>query len=627
MKKTFVFLFFCLLVFAPADLFGQGVMVPPQSAFKVVNGVTTPIANATITVCAALTGGIPCSPPLVSAIFKDAALTQPLSNPFTTDSAGNYQFAIAPGNYTVTQTALGFTGYSYQITASSSSTTAGLADPGANGVLFRNGLNTTRVAASADIISLFSGTCNVLAYLRGDGSCAPYGSFGTGAPASQITLPTVGIFSAEEGTSGSPVTGMNVNTPGEYFSRWDASTNATCAAGLLDACLAPVFRIDYTNGGTGTINTGTGLLINMWGFQGVTPSGQNGGAVIGIGVSAFDKVGETGNTNIRGANFNVGVNGIAGQVDRSGFTRSVVSNEDDINNLAGADCVFIATTGSGNYCGGHTIVTVGANNSTFGLGIGTSSATSGVGYLDGININGVKNNGVVVLQGNSMNPLMNYRAAAGGSYGFFAGGQSEQQAKNSTETYVNPTVALLADSTPGASANSLPIVFRAFAADTAHINEFKLWQTNANTAFRVSFGSNCTTFPCPSYTDVYALTSIGQSLQAGDNCFDYQGTLGAGTAEQCLHSSITPTGVRIINTPDGNSSLPMVAALVTTAAASDNVTIQGMTSSGHCTLFPTNVAAATNIATTFVSAKAANQITVSHTATASMNYDISCTAN
>jgi hypothetical protein len=71
----------------------------------------------------------------------------------------------------------------------------------------------------------------------------------------------------------------------------------------------------------------------------------------------------------------------------------------------------------------------------------------------------------------------------------------------------------------------------------------------------------------------------------------------------------------------------MVAALVTTAAATDNVTIQGMASGGHCTLTPTNAAAATNIATTYISAKAANQITVSHAATANMNYDIACTSN
>src|SRR5207249_673006 len=76
---------------------GQGAIVGPQTAFRVVNGYTSPIANATVTVCAASTGGIPCSPALASALFKNVALTQPLSNPFTADASGNYSFVIAPG--------------------------------------------------------------------------------------------------------------------------------------------------------------------------------------------------------------------------------------------------------------------------------------------------------------------------------------------------------------------------------------------------------------------------------------------------------------------------------------------------------------------------------------------------
>lgn len=70
----------------------------------------------------------------------------------------------------------------------------------------------------------------------------------------------------------------------------------------------------------------------------------------------------------------------------------------------------------------------------------------------------------------------------------------------------------------------------------------------------------------------------------------------------------------------------LFASLTTTAATTDNVTVTGMTSSGHCTLSPTNSSAATNIATTFISAKTTNQITVTHTATGSMTYDILCTA-
>src|ERR1035441_7112620 len=117
-------IFFSLLCLPLPFTLGQGTVVAPQIAFKGVNGFTNPIANARITVCAASTGGIPCSPSLANAVFKDAALTQPLSNPFTSDSSGNYQFAIAPGNFTVTVTASGYSGNSYQITAASNANTA-----------------------------------------------------------------------------------------------------------------------------------------------------------------------------------------------------------------------------------------------------------------------------------------------------------------------------------------------------------------------------------------------------------------------------------------------------------------------------------------------------------------------
>jgi hypothetical protein len=67
------------------------------------------------------------------------------------------------------------------------------------------------------------------------------------------------------------------------------------------------------------------------------------------------------------------------------------------------------------------------------------------------------------------------------------------------------------------------------------------------------------------------------------------------------------------------------AALTTTAAASDNVTVTGMAAGGHCQLTPTNATGATNLATTYVSAKTTNQITVTHTATSGMTFDILCT--
>jgi hypothetical protein len=84
---------------------------------------------------------------------------------------------------------------------------------------------------------------------------------------------------------------------------------------------------------------------------------------------------------------------------------------------------------------------------------------------------------------------------------------------------------------------------------------------------------------------------------------------------------------RVLSGADGAASVVVSASLATTAATSDSVTIQGATTLSHCSLTPTNRTASTNIATTFISAKTANQITVTHSATANMNFDVMCTVN
>lgn len=75
------------------------------------------------------------------------------------------------------------------------------------------------------------------------------------------------------------------------------------------------------------------------------------------------------------------------------------------------------------------------------------------------------------------------------------------------------------------------------------------------------------------------------------------------------------------------NGLPIIiaASLVTTAATSDNVTVTGMTASGHCTMTPTNAAASGLAAVPYISNKTTNQITVTHSVTANANFDILCT--
>jgi hypothetical protein len=89
----------------------------------------------------------------------------------------------------------------------------------------------------------------------------------------------------------------------------------------------------------------------------------------------------------------------------------------------------------------------------------------------------------------------------------------------------------------------------------------------------------------------------------------------------------TLTGNRTLTAADGQGSVIISGSLTTTVAARDNVAIQGVTASSHCQISARNASAATNYTTTYVSAVATNQVTVTHTATANMNYDIACTVN
>ena len=127
-----------------------------------------------------------------------------------------------------------------------------------------------------------------------------------------------------------------------------------------------------------------------------------------------------------------------------------------------------------------------------------------------------------------------------------------------------------------------------------------------------------------------ALHYVGVSSTVAGNCKDLGATVPASGVWVVGIAAATVSGgangyVDVSSAFWAPSPSVLVAALVTTAATSNTVTVTGMTSSGHCSLQPTNAAAATNIATTYVSAKTTNQITVTHVATASMNYDVMCT--
>jgi len=83
-----------LVVFVPVGS-GQG----SRKDDIVLNRFGQPVAGATVTVCTSGATGTPCSP--LASIYSDVALTQPLSNPLSSDGQGNYHFYASPGRYVI----------------------------------------------------------------------------------------------------------------------------------------------------------------------------------------------------------------------------------------------------------------------------------------------------------------------------------------------------------------------------------------------------------------------------------------------------------------------------------------------------------------------------------------------
>lgn len=94
-----------------------------------------------------------------------------------------------------------------------------------------------------------------------------------------------------------------------------------------------------------------------------------------------------------------------------------------------------------------------------------------------------------------------------------------------------------------------------------------------------------------------------------------------GTTLSYTGTNMTINGAAV---PTGGQTI-LKGVLTTTAAATDALTITGVTATSTCTFSAANAAAGTNIATSFVSAVATNSVTLTHTATAGMIYNIHCT--
>ncbi len=100
-----------ILVLCPMKTKAQGGSIYGQA----ISSTGKPIPFATVRVCAyAGGGGIPCTP--LSSVFSDLALTQPVSNPYTSDQAGNFSVFVASGNAYIVQISGTGDNFSYLVT-------------------------------------------------------------------------------------------------------------------------------------------------------------------------------------------------------------------------------------------------------------------------------------------------------------------------------------------------------------------------------------------------------------------------------------------------------------------------------------------------------------------------------
>lgn len=253
-----------LLGLSAIPAFGQGVLVGPQTALRNTGTSVAAMVGATITVCAANAAALPCAPPLANTLFKDAALSQSLTNPFFADTNGNYIFAIAPGTYTVTVTQFG-QGYSYQLT---------VACP-------LNGACTWTGNQTFNNITV-TGTCT------GCGSGSPSGATGTFQYNNSSAFAGAAGVTTANGNSiiikgPEPIADIRAYGAKAYSSGQSANTTATCTANSATVTLAAAqFN---NNDGITLRGCGATLALSTPAAPTVTPSLAIAGTGLGGGAA------------------------------------------------------------------------------------------------------------------------------------------------------------------------------------------------------------------------------------------------------------------------------------------------------------------------------------------------------
>lgn len=259
----------------------------------VFNSRGVPLAGATVRICTMPASGQPCAP--LAQIYSDAALTQALANPTTTDGLGNYFFFAAPGRYEIEISGPGitskqlpnvllpsdpssptFTGainafslnLSGNLTVNGNTTVVGSL---ASGTLNLTNQSTPPGTATAGTINLYSKTADKKLYYKDD-TGAESGPLATGGSGAQTNI--TNTFTASQNFDGD----LHTKGPNPYYdltrfglysgvgptitcSTTAASTTASCPGGTADFAAGQGIAIPLA---------GVSPTFNPWGVTNIT---------------------------------------------------------------------------------------------------------------------------------------------------------------------------------------------------------------------------------------------------------------------------------------------------------------------------------------------------------------------
>lgn len=251
MKTIKIIALFYLLLLSGGFTFAQSgggcyaaqVIAPPQPL-----GLGQPSPGAIVRVCSSTATGTPCSPLTPGGLFSDTTLLTPISNPFTADQNGNYNFCASNGNYLVQTFPQTGTTYSFVVTV-------GIAPSGSYTFSGNNVFTGTNQFSGIELSdTLCTGSLAGFSVLCATSSGPEVSINGAGFLFMPTIAGDIGGTSASPTVTSAHITGGTVNT----MARFNASSNLVPSActdnGSTVACTEPISSTGDMSGATGTFS-------------------------------------------------------------------------------------------------------------------------------------------------------------------------------------------------------------------------------------------------------------------------------------------------------------------------------------------------------------------------------------